>query len=172
MILPSSVLVTYFFTNGLIIVLVVSIAFIPAGSFLPQMVLGATYGRLVGIFAVRWSEWVCRDWIYLPYLALSEKERTLLWPRLIHSPSQCLKVCALTPDPTLYAMVGSASFMGGATRSPLFLSVMMAELTNDLDTLPAIALGVLVAVSIGNLFNKGNPPRCTYPRLISSTDSL
>lgn len=45
--------------------------------------------------------------------------------------------------------------MGGVTRTPLFISVIVSELTDDLDVFPAIAIGSLVASWVGNTINKG-----------------
>jgi H+/Cl- antiporter ClcA len=54
---------------------------------------------------------------------------------------------ALLPggDPRLWALVGMAAVMGGTMRSPLTGAVFALELTRDINTLPALLAGSIVA---------------------------
>lgn len=81
---------------------------VPSGLFVPCIVCGATYGRLVGLAVVT----------ALPGSHMDEGT---------------------------YALLGAASFLGGAMRSTVSLCVMLLELTGHLNLLPLIMLVLLVA---------------------------
>ncbi|KAJ3086991.1 hypothetical protein HK102_012030 [Quaeritorhiza haematococci] len=151
-ILPLGVLASFLATYGLIMALVVGGAFLPAGSFLPQMMIGAAFGRIVGAGGTWWAELFCKAWVHLPYLAISEQQRMSI---LTENGGECLKMCGTAPDPSLFAIVGAASFMVGVTRSPLFVAVVIAEMTDDLSSITPVGIGVLTAFWVGNLFNRG-----------------
>ncbi|MCO5576206.1 hypothetical protein L7F22_030014 [Adiantum nelumboides] len=56
-------------------------------------------------------------------------------------------------DEGLYAVLGAASFLGGAMRMTVSICVILLELTNNLFLLPLTMLVLLISKSIGDLFN-------------------
>ncbi|KAM0064104.1 putative CBS domain, chloride channel, voltage gated, chloride channel, core [Helianthus debilis subsp. tardiflorus] len=88
---------------------------IPSGLFIPVILAGASYGRLVGT--------------------------------LLASISNL--------DVGLFALVGSASFLGGTMRMTVSLCVILLELTNNLLMLPLMMLVLLISKSVADNFNKG-----------------
>lgn len=88
---------------------------IPSGLFIPVILAGASYGRLVGTLLVSVSN---------------------------------LNV-------GLFALLGSASFLGGTMRMTVSLCVILLELTNNLLMLPLIMLVLLISKSVADNFNKG-----------------
>jgi len=124
---------------------------LPGGNFIPTLIIGATYGRLIGMSSSWTQTMSCNQWIYFPVLS----EFTASSSSSSSSSSSCLPVCQSATDPMIYAIVGAASMMGGVGRYPLFLAVVMIELTDDLSLMTPVCIGTLVAVWIGNLFNSG-----------------
>ncbi|XP_071698585.1 chloride channel protein CLC-c-like [Rutidosis leptorrhynchoides] len=88
---------------------------IPSGLFIPVILAGASYGRLVGTLLVNVSN---------------------------------LNI-------GLFALLGSASFLGGTMRMTVSLCVILLELTNNLLMLPLIMLVLLISKSVADNFNKG-----------------
>lgn len=85
----------------------------PAGLFVPVIVTGASYGRLVGM--------------------------------IIGSGS--------TLNHGLFAVLGSAAFLGGTMRTTVSLCVILLELTNNLLLLPLIMLVLLISKTVADAFN-------------------
>uniref|UniRef100_A0A5B6ZID0 Chloride channel protein n=1 Tax=Davidia involucrata TaxID=16924 RepID=A0A5B6ZID0_DAVIN len=85
----------------------------PAGLFVPVIVTGAAYGRLVGMLIGSYSN-------------------------LNHG---------------LFAVLGSASLLGGSMRMTVSLCVIILELTNNLLLLPLIMLVLLVSKTVADAFN-------------------
>nr|XP_056710733.1 chloride channel protein D-like [Euleptes europaea] len=56
-------------------------------------------------------------------------------------------------DPGLFAAVGAASFFSGVSRLTISLTVIMVEITNDVQSLLLIMLAVMVAKMVGDWFN-------------------
>ena len=54
-----------------------------------------------------------------------------------------------------YAILGSASFLGGTTRMTVSMCVMLLELTNNLQLLPPMMLVLLIAKFVGDLTGVG-----------------
>ncbi|KAJ4715767.1 Chloride channel protein [Melia azedarach] len=88
---------------------------IPSGLFIPVILAGACYGRLVG--------------------------------RLFEPISKL--------DTGLFALLGSASFLGGTMRMTVSLCIILLELTNDLLLLPLVMLVLLISKTVADNFNKG-----------------
>ncbi|XP_058097573.1 chloride channel protein CLC-c-like [Magnolia sinica] len=88
---------------------------VPAGLFIPVILAGASYGRLVGT--------------------------------LIGSISHL--------DTGLFALLGSAAFLGGTMRMTVSICVILLELTNDLLMLPIVMLVLLISKTVADIFNKG-----------------
>lgn len=126
-----------------------SLLFLPTGLFVPQMLVGAAYGRLLGLLQSAWETVSCSSWYFLPALALDEAER------LAKFQPACLELCATMSDPGKFAIVGAASFLGGSGRQALFMIVTLLEITDDLSLTTPIAIAVLVSIFVGNLFNEG-----------------
>lgn len=87
---------------------------LPSGLFVPVIITGATYGRLVGMLLGSRSN-------------------------LNHG---------------LFAVLGSASFLGGSMRMTVSLCVILLELTNNLLLLPLIMLVLLVSKTVADIFNR------------------
>ncbi|XAR66856.1 hypothetical protein NMG60_11013215 [Bertholletia excelsa] len=85
----------------------------PSGLFVPVILTGASYGRLVGM--------------------------------LIGSRSNL--------NHGLFAVLGSASLLGGSMRMTVSLCVILLELTNNLLILPLIMLVLLVSKTVADAFN-------------------
>ncbi|PSS08425.1 Chloride channel-like protein CLC-g [Actinidia chinensis var. chinensis] len=85
----------------------------PTGLFVPVILTGASYGRLVGM--------------------------------LIGSQSNL--------NHGLFAVLGSASLLGGSMRMTVSLCVVILELTNNLLLLPLIMLVLLVSKTVADVFN-------------------
>ncbi|KAI8815194.1 chloride channel [Cladochytrium replicatum] len=126
-------------------------SFIPGGSILPQLLIGATYGRIIGYAGVWLSEGLCTNWIFLPSVALSRANTA----EFASNGGSCLTMCGTTPDVSRYALVGAASFWAGVNRLTLFVAMVMTELTDDLAQIPPLIIGVFFAVLVGNRINKG-----------------
>ncbi|KAM6278094.1 chloride channel protein C-like [Spheniscus humboldti] len=56
-------------------------------------------------------------------------------------------------DPGLFAAIGAASFFSGVSRLTISLTVIMVEITNDVQSLLLIMLAVMVAKMVGDLFS-------------------
>ncbi|XP_029644599.2 chloride channel protein A-like isoform X2 [Octopus sinensis] len=55
-------------------------------------------------------------------------------------------------DPGVFALIGAASFFGGVTRLTMAVTVIMIEITNDVQFLLPIMFSVLIAKWIGDYF--------------------
>ncbi|KAF8058892.1 CLC-D [Scenedesmus sp. PABB004] len=88
---------------------------VPTGLFVPSILCGAAYGRLVGVFVADMR----------PGATGAIDEGT-------------------------YALLGAASFLGGAMRMTVATCVMLLELTNNLPLLPMMMLVTLVAKAVGD----------------------
>ncbi|KAE8598728.1 hypothetical protein XENTR_v10016914 [Xenopus tropicalis] len=56
-------------------------------------------------------------------------------------------------DPGLFAVIGSAAYFGGVTRLTISLTVIMVEITNDVQSILLIMIAVLVGKTVGDYFN-------------------
>jgi chloride channel 7 len=92
---------------------------ISSGLVVPMILIGATYGRIVGL--------------------------------AIYDMGAFLGINA-SFDPAVYALIGASSFLGGVSRMTVAMTVIMLEITNDIQYLLPIMLAILVAKSIGDLF--------------------
>ena len=115
---------------------------VPAGQFVPGIMIGSTYGRLVGMFVVRFYKKLNIEegtWVSL-CIAL------LIVPLLFFR--QFLVEFGLWYKKSLnfsYALLGAASFLGGSMRMTVSLCVIMVEITNNLKLLPLIMLVLLIS---------------------------
>jgi chloride channel 3/4/5 len=88
---------------------------VPGGLFMPSMVVGCCFGRLVGTVVE----------YYLPILWTSPPSTTII--------------------PGVYAMVGAAATLSGVTRMTVSLSVIMFELTGGLQYVLPIMAGIMTS---------------------------
>jgi chloride channel 7 len=93
---------------------------VPGGLFVPCIIIGASYGRLVGL--------------------------TVQYVLTANTPSGSTPPLII---PGVYAVLGSASMLGGLTRMTLPITVMMIEITSDAQFLIPIMLVVLLAKVVG-----------------------
>ncbi|KAJ5933186.1 hypothetical protein N7516_007675 [Penicillium verrucosum] len=104
---------------------------IPAGIILPSVAIGALYGRALGIIVRLWQE----------------------------SYPQAFLFVKCEPDipcvtPGLYAIIGAAAALGGATRMTLSIVVIMFELTGALTYVIPIMIAVMLSKWCGDIFGK------------------
>ncbi|EPZ35964.1 hypothetical protein ROZALSC1DRAFT_26503 [Rozella allomycis CSF55] len=113
---------------------------IPAGSFVPPILIGACFGRIVGLAAQTIQEYFS----YSPIFASCPVE------------SQCVY-------PGVYALIGAAAFLGGVSRmvsKQFFLyinvsvAVIMFEITGAAAYILPIMITLIVAKSTADYFGK------------------
>ncbi|XP_078150425.1 putative chloride channel-like protein CLC-g [Carex rostrata] len=85
----------------------------PTGLFVPVILTGATYGRLIGMLMGSYS----------------------------------------SLDLGLFAVLGSASLLGGSMRITVSVCVILLELTNNLLLLPLVMLVLLISKTVADAFN-------------------
>ncbi|CAG5121828.1 unnamed protein product [Candidula unifasciata] len=95
---------------------------VAAGILVPMLLIGALYGRIVGLVMVDMFG-VYMDDSYWSWM-----------------------------DPGAFALIGSASFFGGVSRLAPATTVIMMELTNDLKVLLPVMTAVMVAKWVGDYF--------------------
>ncbi|OCF76116.1 voltage-gated chloride channel [Kwoniella mangroviensis CBS 8886] len=103
---------------------------VPAGIFIPSLVVGACFGRIVGLVM---------EYIEFAYPSLG-----------------IFDVCRETDCivPGLYAMIGAAATLAGVTRTTVSLAVIMFELTSTLNYVVPVMLGVLIAKTVADGLEK------------------
>ncbi|KAI1316774.1 hypothetical protein EDD11_009512 [Mortierella claussenii] len=132
--------------KGLLTILTFGLA-IPTGIFMPSMVIGALFGRALGMLVQAWQQNHPGFWLF----------------------RSCLPdVPCVTPGS--YAMVGAAAFMGGVTRMTVSLVIIMFELTGALTYVLPIMIVVMTSKWVGDAFGKegifdGIILLCGYPFL-------
>ncbi|EPS28264.1 H(+)/Cl(-) exchange transporter 3 [Penicillium oxalicum] len=104
---------------------------IPAGIILPSVAIGALYGRALGILVRMWQEAYPKIFLF----ARCEPD-----------------IPCVTPG--LYAIIGAASALGGATRMTLSIVVIMFELTGALTYVIPIMIAVMLSKWCGDIFGK------------------
>jgi H+/Cl- antiporter ClcA len=121
---------------------------VASGLFIPHLLIGGAMGRLVGLLDLWIVNYTCVDLHGIDPATMSVLDWTLSGYR--DSLSQCV-----VPDPGTFAMIGAAAVLGGSGRITMFLAVVMLELTADLQFMPVIALVVIIAGWVGNVFSHG-----------------
>ncbi|KAI9295952.1 hypothetical protein K502DRAFT_315133 [Neoconidiobolus thromboides FSU 785] len=104
---------------------------IPAGFYMPSMMIGACLGRVMGILVDMWQR---------------------SYPTLFLFSSCGGKPCI---SPGTYAMVGAAAMMGGMTRMTVSLVIIMFELTGALTYALPIMMAVMTSKWVGDAFGPG-----------------
>ncbi|KAK9703524.1 hypothetical protein K7432_010687 [Basidiobolus ranarum] len=105
---------------------------LPAGIFMPSMVVGACFGRALGILVEAWQRYNPDFWLF----------------------------ASCPPDgscitPGTYALVGATAALGGVTRMTVSLVVIMFELTGALTYVLPIMIAVMLSKWVGDAFGKG-----------------
>ena len=98
---------------------------LPAGIYVPSMVVGGLMGRIVGHI--------------VQYLALNYSHTGLFGDC---SPDDAPEMCVV---PGVYALVAAGATMCGVTRLSVTLAVILFELTGSLDHVLPFSIGVLVS---------------------------
>ncbi|ORX98886.1 Clc chloride channel, partial [Basidiobolus meristosporus CBS 931.73] len=106
---------------------------VPCGIFIPSMVVGASFGRIVGL-GVQYLQLVYPD---LPVF------------------SSCTDA-ANCINPGVYAIIGAAAGLGGVTRMTVSLIVIMFELTGSLTYVLPLMISILVAKWTGDALVPGS----------------
>nr|XP_019044593.1 voltage-gated chloride channel [Kwoniella bestiolae CBS 10118]OCF23523.1 voltage-gated chloride channel [Kwoniella bestiolae CBS 10118] len=99
---------------------------VPAGIFIPSLVVGACFGRIIGLI----MEYI--EYTY-PTLGIFDV---------------CRETDCIVPG--LYAMIGAAATLAGVTRTTVSLAVIMFELTSTLNYVVPVMLGVLIAKTVAD----------------------
>ncbi|KAI8822386.1 putative voltage-gated chloride channel [Fimicolochytrium jonesii] len=107
---------------------------VPAGIFIPSMVWGGLFGRLLGLAVQSWQE--------------------------TYPDSFLFTACKAQPDipcvtPGMYALLGAIGALGGTTRMTLSLTVVMFELTGTLHYIVPCMVTLMTAKIVGDILGKG-----------------
>ncbi|KAI8812268.1 chloride channel, partial [Cladochytrium replicatum] len=105
---------------------------VPAGIFIPSMVWGALFGRMLGIIVESWQQ----------------AHKTFPLFSTCHPEEPCV-------TPGMYALLGAIAALGGVTRLTLSLTVIMFELTGTLDYIIPCMVTLMVTKLVGDFFGKG-----------------
>ncbi|GAA5822428.1 hypothetical protein JCM3770_000267 [Rhodotorula araucariae] len=106
-------------------------ASIPAGIFLPSLTIGACAGRAVGLVMDSLHKAHPASWVFADCPA----------------DGGCI-------NPSVYAVIGAASALGGVTRMTISLVVILFELTGAIDIVIQLMMAVMVAKFTGDYFSK------------------
>ncbi|KAG4305745.1 hypothetical protein PORY_000655 [Pneumocystis oryctolagi] len=104
---------------------------VPSGIILPSMVIGALYGRLVGIILQYIQHKMPYAWVF----------------SACKSDVECIA-------PEIYSIIGAASALAGVTRMTVSLVVIMFELTGALTYVLPIMITVMISKWVGDAFEK------------------
>lgn len=118
---------------------------VPAGLVVPMLLIGGSFGRLIGVVALNLKSSACDGLDHDLATNAFYWSSTYRWVG---------KECNL-PDPGVYAVVGMAAFLGGSGRITVFLATMMVELTDDSSLIAPVGLVCIISMVIGNRFNHG-----------------
>ncbi|KAF9956673.1 hypothetical protein BGZ70_009801 [Mortierella alpina] len=113
---------------------------VPGGIFIPTMVAGAVFGRMVGLGV----QWLIVKYPEYQMFQVCEGDRM-----------DCI-------IPGLYAMIGAAACLSGVTRMTVSLVVIMFELTGAM----TYSLPIMMAVMIGKFVGDAFSPDAFFNKLI------
>ena len=71
----------------------------------------------------------------------------------------------------MFSIIGAAAFMSGVKQNPLFAIIVVSELLNELNMLPAIAIGVFVSNTVSTLIGSSLTRRLINLRIPLYLDS-
>ena len=112
----SNVNLAFFATFVFIATFITFSVALPAGLFVPNIVIGATYGRMFGNYMQDWTG-------------------------------------DMSIHPGTYALIGAAAQLAGFSRMTVSLTVIVIELTNEMNYLLPVMLTITVAQWVGNIFS-------------------
>ncbi|XP_013401689.1 chloride channel protein B [Lingula anatina] len=98
---------------------------VTAGLVIPMLFIGGLYGRIVG-----------RGMVDVFFLITGQMPTDPYWRWI---------------DPGAFALIGAASFFGGVSRLTMSLTVIMMEITNDIQFLLPIMVSVMTAKWVGDM---------------------
>lgn len=104
---------------------------IPAGIILPSLAIGALYGRAFGIAMEMWQA----------------AHPTFFLFDACEPDTKCI-------TPGIYAIIGAAAALGGASRMTVSIVVIMFELTGALTYVVPIMISVMLSKWCGDIFGK------------------
>jgi len=123
---------------------------VPAGLVVPMMLIGASYGRLIGLGALVAKKSTCAEYSNLDSeLAWTD---TYYWSTYVR---WLIRTSCRMPDPGTYAIVGAASFLGGSGRITVMLATVLLELTDDASMIAPVGICCILSMLVGNMFNHG-----------------
>ncbi|KAK6185139.1 hypothetical protein SNE40_007435 [Patella caerulea] len=96
---------------------------VSSGILVPMLLIGSLYGRIIGLVMVS------------AFGVQTDKDSYWVWM-----------------DPGAFALIGAASFFGGVSRLTLAVTVIMMELTNDVQVLLPVMVAVMVGKWSGDFF--------------------
>lgn len=115
---------------------------VPSGLFIPSLLAGSAYGRLVGqLLNMAWPGSFAGPGTYVSRVVLLEFRR-LCSPR-----ARC--VCCR------YSLIGAAAVLGGMARMTISLAVILLESTGDLTFGMPLMVVLMASRWMGNVFNEG-----------------
>ncbi|SCU98749.1 LAME_0G00408g1_1 [Lachancea meyersii CBS 8951] len=131
-------------------ILLTSVTFgikVPAGIYVPSMVIGALFGR---IFAMTFDHFANLYSNFSLFSQICNKTAT---------PGVCL-------DLGIYAMISAGAFMAGVTRMNLTLAVIIFELTSSYNYVVPISIAIAMSNIVAHLIE----PQSLYEMLIRRND--
>eukprot|EP00941_MAST-03F_sp_MAST-3F-sp1_P005392 g5392.t1 len=133
---------------------------VPAGLVVPMLLIGGSFGRLVGVLMIPLHNSLCKD-APAVYPEDGSAIDSFLWSSILrYHFEECRQA-----DPAMFAVIGCAAFMGGSGRITLFLATVLLELTNDIQLVAPMGLVTLISMQVANFYNHG-----LYHGLISGMD--
>ena len=100
---------------------------VSSGLVIPMLVMGASIGRIFGLFLVK---------------------------SFTHGDSSSYRESESWMDPGVYALIGAGAFFGGITRLMLSICVIMVELSGDLHYLLPIMVAIVVSKAVADKIAK------------------
>lgn len=129
---------------------------VPCGIYVPSMVVGALFGRLVAMF-IQWCN-------YLFNLSQpSSRAMTSSIMKYICSPESSNNDCV---DLGIYSMISAGAFMAGVTRMNIALVTILFELTSSYTYVLPISIAIAVANWVGSCLEKNS----LYESLLVAND--
>lgn len=104
---------------------------VPAGLFIPSLLLGAIMGRIVGIGVEQFAYSYPNIWFFT---------------------GECADSNLITPG--LYAVVGAAAVLGGVTRMTVSLVVIMFELTGGVRYIVPLMAAAMASKWVGDALGR------------------
>lgn len=141
---------------------------VPCGIYVPSMVVGALFGRIVGMF-IQW----CNYSFNLAAPADGMATSTSIM-RYICSPDASNNDCV---DLGIYSMISAGAFMAGVTRMNIALVTILFELTSSYTYVLPISIAIAVANWVGSVLEKNSLYESLliqndYPFMSSETEPI